>query len=224
MTWKHQVIGSHTAAPRMEFTILPHGGTLCWLLAGAERAEPLKAEARDVRAVVLSPRQLSDLDLLLNGGFSLLRGFLGRTDYDSVLDTMRLESGLLWPIPVTLDVPDALAEGLAPGERLALQDPEGFTHALLTVGDVWRPDKRREAQAVYGTDSDAHPGVRYLYERTHDTHIGDTVSGGRIAAPVGRGSPRRHRRISYGCGGVSCIVGGASPRPTKTTDGAGRLL
>ncbi|GBE41947.1 putative bifunctional SAT/APS kinase [bacterium BMS3Bbin10] len=113
----------------MEFTILPHGGTLCRLLAGAERAERLKEEARATRAVMLSPRQLSDLDLLLNGGFSPLRGFLGRADYESVLDTMRLESGLLWPIPVTLDVPDALAEGLDAGARLALQDPEGFTHA-----------------------------------------------------------------------------------------------
>ncbi len=119
--------------------------TLCRLLA-----EP---EAREVRAVVLSPRQLSDLDLLLNGGFSPVRGFLGRADYESVLDTMRLESGLLWPVPVTLDVPEAAAGGLTAGDRLALQDPEGFTRALLTVGEVWRPDKRREVQAVYGTDS-----------------------------------------------------------------------
>ena len=94
---------------------------------------------RATRAVVLSPRQISDLDLLLNGGFSPLRGFLGRADYESVLDTMRLESGLLWPIPVTLDMPEAAA--------------------------VWRPDKRREAEVVYGTASDTHPGVRYLYEQ-----------------------------------------------------------
>ncbi|GBE09520.1 putative bifunctional SAT/APS kinase [bacterium BMS3Bbin12] len=161
----------------MDFLIPPHGGTLCRQLAAPESVERLKGEARAIRAVVLSPRQISDLDLLLNGGFSPLRGFLGRADYESVLDTMRLESGLLWPIPVTLDVPDALAEGLTAGERLALQDPEGFTHALLSVGDVWRPDKRREAEAVYGTTSDAHPGVRYLYEQVHDTYVGGPVEG-----------------------------------------------
>ncbi len=82
-----------------------------------------------MRAVVLSPRRLFDLDLLLNGGFSPLRGFLGRADYDSVPDAMRLESCLLWPVPVTLDVPEAAAGDLAAGGRFALQDPEGFTHA-----------------------------------------------------------------------------------------------
>lgn len=161
----------------MDFSISPHGGSLCRLLADPTVAEGLKEEARGCRAVVLSPRQLSDLDLLLNGGFSPLRGFIGRTDYDSVLATMRLASGLLWPIPVTLDVPETLGEGVTPGERLALQDPEGFTHALLTVTDVWRPDRRREAEAVYGTASDTHPGVRHLYEQTHDTYIGGSVEG-----------------------------------------------
>ncbi len=200
----------------MDFLISPHGGTLCRQLAAPESVERLKGEARATRAVVLSPRQISDFDLLLNGGFSPLRGFLGRADYESVLDTMRLESGLLWPIPVALDVPEAAAGNPAAGDRLALQDPEDFSHAILTVGDAWHPDKRREAEAVYGTTSDAHPGVCHLYEQGHAPHIGDTVSGGRIAAPVGRGSPRRHRRVPYGCGGVSCIVGGASPRPTKT--------
>jgi sulfate adenylyltransferase len=113
----------------MDFLIPLHGGTLCRQLADPGSVERLKEEARATRAVVLSPRQISDLDLLLNGGFSPLRGFLGRADYESVLDAMRLESGLLWPIPVTLDIPDAIAEGRA-GDRLALQDPEGFTRAL----------------------------------------------------------------------------------------------
>ncbi len=102
----------------MDFLIPPHGGTLCRQLADPGSVERLKEEARATRAVVLSPRQISDLDLLLNGGFSPLRGFLGRADYESVLDTMRLESGLLWPIPVTLDVPDATVEGLCAGGEI----------------------------------------------------------------------------------------------------------
>ncbi len=161
----------------MDHTIPPHGGTLCRLLADPERAEQLKAQAREARALVLTPRQLCDLDLLLNGGFSPLRGFLGRADYESVLESMRLPSGALWPIPVTLDVPAKLADTFTPGERVALQDPEGFTHALLTVSEVWRPDLRREAEAVYGTSADTHPGVRQLHEQTHDTYVGGEVEG-----------------------------------------------
>ncbi|GBE09514.1 sulfate adenylyltransferase [bacterium BMS3Abin12] len=145
------------------------------------------------------------------GGFSPLRGFLGRADYESMLDTMRLGPGLLWPIPVTLDVPDALAEGLTAGDRLALQDPEDFPHAIPTVGDMWHPDKRREAAAAYGADSDAHPGVRHLYEQGHAPHIGDTVSGGRIAAPPYQ---KNHRRWWADRG--SCRAGLAPP---TTLDG-----
>ncbi|OYV75093.1 MAG: adenylyltransferase, partial [Chromatiales bacterium 21-64-14] len=161
----------------MEFSIAPHGGTLCQLLADPASAGRLKDESRDLAAIVLSPRQISDLELLLNGGFSPLRGFMGQAEYESVLREMRLPSGLLWPIPVTLDVPGAAVDRLAVGTRLALRDPEGFTHALLTVQDVWRPDKRREAEVVYGTQSEAHPGVRYLYEEVHDTYVGGVVEG-----------------------------------------------
>lgn len=161
----------------MEFSTAPHGGTLCQRLAEPALVGRLKDESRDLPAIVLSPRQISDLELLMNGAFSPLRGFMGQTEYESVLREMRLPSGLLWPIPVTLDVPGATAEHWPAGTRVALRDPEGFTHALLTVQDVWRPDKRREAEAVYGTQSETHPGVRYLYEDVHDAYVGGIVEG-----------------------------------------------
>src|SRR5579864_8566766 len=88
----------------------------------------------------LTPRQLCDLELLLSGGFSPLRGFLGREDYESVCRRMRLASGTLWPIPVTLDVPADLASKLRLGDTLALRDPEGVALAALRVGQLWQPD------------------------------------------------------------------------------------
>jgi len=113
----------------------------------------------------------------MNGAFSPLGGFMSRADYDAVLESMRLESGLLWPIPIVLDVPSELAKKLEKGQRLALRDGEGFMPAVLTVEDIWKPDKRQEAQKVYGTKSVSHPGVRYLLEQQHDYYVGGSIEG-----------------------------------------------
>src|SRR5690606_24009380 len=86
-------------------------------------------------------------------------------------------SGLLWPIPIVLDVTEQFAENLATGEKVALRDREGVLIATLEVGDVWRPDKAVEAQAVYGTGDVAHPGVAFLKERTHPVYVGGRLSG-----------------------------------------------
>ena len=104
--------------------IAPPGGALVNLLADSEQAVALKAESRDWPSIDLSPRQLCDLELLLNGGFSPLTGFLTRSDYDAVCRDMRLADGTLWPIPITLDVGEELATSLKPGTRLALRDAE----------------------------------------------------------------------------------------------------
>ncbi|HEB78367.1 MAG TPA: bifunctional sulfate adenylyltransferase/adenylylsulfate kinase, partial [Methylothermaceae bacterium] len=147
------------------------------LLADSERAEHLKQESLAFKSVTLSRRQLCDLELLLNGGFTPLQGFMDRETHERVCDDMRLPDGTLWPIPITLDVPRAFADALEPGETIALRDPEGFMPAVLTVEEVWRPDKKREAEAVYGTASDEHPGVRYLYNEVNDTCIAGRLEG-----------------------------------------------
>jgi sulfate adenylyltransferase len=157
--------------------IPPHGGKLAELVVGPERAAELKAASREWPSLELSARQICDLELLLGGGFSPLRGFLGRSNYDSVCRSMRLADGTLWPIPVTLDVPDAVAERIGPGDMLALRDPEGTMLAALRVGEIWRPDREAEAVAVYGTVDRGHPGVQYLLEETHPTYVGGTVEG-----------------------------------------------
>ncbi len=159
--------------------IAPHRGTLVNLMVSEARATALKAASRPWPSWDLTPRQLCDLELLLNGGFSPLCGFLTRQDYERVCAEMRLADGggTLWPIPVTLDVTEALARELEPGSDLALRDPEGVMLAVLHVADVWQPDREVEAQAVFGTTSRAHPGVAYLLERAGPWYVGGEVEG-----------------------------------------------
>jgi len=157
--------------------IAPHGGTLVDLLATEERAAELKAASRDWPSWDLTPRQLCDLELLLNGGFSPLRSFLGREDHESVCARMRLADGTLWPVPVCLDLPEEAAGPLSPGTSLALRDAEGVMLAALHVRETWRPDRRAEARAVFGTEEASHPGVGYLLERAGPVYVSGSLEG-----------------------------------------------
>ncbi len=159
----------------------PHGGTLVELLAPQAERERLRREAVSLASWELTERQLCDLELLLNGAFSPLTGFMGRADYERVVREMRLASGLLWPIPVTLDVSEELARSLAPGGVLLLRDPEGAPLVQLEVSDLWRPDRAAEARQVYGTEDRAHPGVDALLGRSQPVYVGGRVTG--IEAP-----------------------------------------
>ncbi len=125
----------------------------------------------------LTERQLCDLELLLNGGFWPLTGFMNQLDYDSVCRRMRLGNATLWPIPVVLDVTEEAAKALKPGSLLALRDPEGVVLAVLNVEDLYRPDREAEARMVFGTTSREHPGVAFLLERTNPVYVGGTVEG-----------------------------------------------
>jgi sulfate adenylyltransferase len=155
--------------------IEPHGGKLVDLRVGDERAVELREASRDWPSWDLTDRQMCDLELLANGGFSPLAGFMVRADYEAVRDGMRLTDGTLWPMPITLDVSESLADGLEPGATLALRDPEGVMLAALHVEDVWRPDRTAEAEAVFGTASPEHPGVDYLLHQAGLWYVGGRV-------------------------------------------------
>ena len=157
--------------------IAPHGGTLVDLIAGSARAEEIRAESRDWVSHDVTPRQLCDLELLLNGGFSPLRGFMTSSDHNAVCADTRLADGTLWPMPITLDVPEATADKLSTGSPLALRDAEGVMLAVLHVEDVWRPDREAEAQAVFGTTNNEHPGVAHLLDRTESVYVGGRLEG-----------------------------------------------
>jgi sulfate adenylyltransferase len=136
----------------------PHGGELVDLLAPASEREQLEKHAAGLAAVTLSARQAADLELLAVGGFSPLRGFQGSQDWRHVVDEMRLANGLPWSIPVTLasDVEAALQD------ELALESLDGRRLAVLTVEEIFERDSEREAEKVYGTTDDQHPGVAAL--------------------------------------------------------------
>jgi len=157
--------------------IKPHGGELKNLYLAAKQAAEEKQAAVNYRSWDLTPRQICDIELLLNGGFSPLEGFLGEADYASVLEEMRLTSGVLWPMPITLDVDEEFAASLESGETIALRDQEGVLLATMDVTDVWRPDKESEALKVFGTKDDTHPAVYYLFHQAHPVYVGGTLKG-----------------------------------------------
>ena len=148
------------------------------LLVHFRRAEKLSREALSYPHIDLDKRQLCDLELLLNRAFYPLSGYLCQADYESVLTSMRLADNTVWPMPICLDVDEQTAHALAPGRKVAINDQEGFMLAVLTVGEIWKPDKKNEAMAVYGTDSATdHPGVRHLYNMTKEWYIGGELEG-----------------------------------------------
>ena len=171
----HPFRGKHLGAPDSDAT--GDAGTTHVLFAPAGEVAALKAEAGELLSWDLTARQLCDLELLMNGGFAPLTGFLGEADYDRVVEEMRLASAALWPIPVTLDVNADFAGKLKTGQRIALRDPENVALAILEVQSIWRPDKAREAVKVFGADDPAHPAVRYLHDKAGSHYIGGRVIG-----------------------------------------------
>ncbi len=147
------------------------------LYVSYESAQKLKLEAGELPGLDLTPRQICDLELLMNGGFNPLKGFLGEKDYNSVVDNMRLADGTLWPMPITLDVNDKFAEGIEVGQDIALRDQEGVILAILSISDKWVPNKSREAEGIFGADDQAHPAVNYLHNTAGDTYLGGLIIG-----------------------------------------------
>ncbi|WP_239708957.1 bifunctional sulfate adenylyltransferase/adenylylsulfate kinase [Luteibacter sp. 9133] len=153
-----------------------HGGILQDLRVTPGQASELRRASGDLPSVVLDERQLCDLEMLMHGAFSPLRGFLSRDDYESVVERMRLANGTLWPIPITLDVPVALSGGIGPGSKVALRDAQGVLRAVLSVTDAWIPDREREASKVFGTTDSLHPGARYTLGCAGSLALGGPVS------------------------------------------------
>ena len=153
----------------------PHGGSLINLMVDEERAAVLKEIALDLSDITLNGRQLCDLELMATGVFSPLDGFMTRPDYESVLDRMRLQSDVLWPIPVCLGISDIQARALEAGQSVTLRDQEGFLLAIMHIEDMWPVDRKKEASLVYGTTDKNHQGVEYLFNKEGDHYIGGKI-------------------------------------------------
>ncbi len=160
----------------MSHLISPYQGELKDLLLPEEEAELLKVKSEDFPTIVLSQRQQCDLEMLLNGALSPLTGFMTEEVYNSVIDNTCLPNGVIWPIPYCLDVGEEFSD-LEIGSQLALRDTEGFMPAVLSVESIWRVDKEREAEAIYGTSDQRHPGVKYLYDSVGSYYVGGSIHG-----------------------------------------------
>ena len=147
------------------------------LYVSAESAQKLKIEAGNMPSWDLTPRQICDLELLMNGGFYPLKGFLTEADYNNVVEDMHLTTGDLWPMPVTLDVSQGFADQVEPGQDIALRDQEGVILAILSVTDKWTPNKSNEAEKVFGADDLAHPAVNYLHNVAGPVYLGGPITG-----------------------------------------------
>lgn len=153
----------------------PHGGVLKDLLArDAPRRDELLAESEKLKDLVLTERQLCDLELILSGGFSPLEGFLTEKDYNGVVENLRLADGTLFSIPINLDVSQADIDRaqIKPGARITLRDfRDDVPLAIITVEDVYRPDKEKEAKDVFRGDPE-HPAIKYLFETVKEFYVG----------------------------------------------------
>ncbi|HXG35887.1 MAG TPA: sulfate adenylyltransferase [Dehalococcoidia bacterium] len=152
----------------------PHGGRLVTCLLADPQRSKTAEEAQQLPWITAPPRTISDIEMLASGGYSPLEGFMTREQYRSVVDEMRLPSGLAWTIPITLAVTEEQARELSEGSQVALRDDSGRTLAVLELAEKFAYDKAREAREVYLTEDEAHPGVAALYRQ------GDVLLGGKI--------------------------------------------
>jgi sulfate adenylyltransferase len=154
-------------------TILPHGGQLVNRMLRGEMRQAVRERAERLPKVNLNNMNLSDLELIATGAMSPLTGFMGQADYERVVSEMRLSNNLLWSIPVTLPVDDEVAATIQIGQEIALCE-DGRVLAVMEVAEKFGYDKEREAEMVYGTTDEAHPGVARLYR------LGNVLLGGEI--------------------------------------------
>ena len=131
----------------------------------------------NIPSIVATARQLCDIELLMSGAFDPVVGFMGSKDFNGVLDNMRLSSGKLWPIPVTLDVSEDFIKSndISEGSTFLVRDEEGVALAAVSVTEIWEPDKSKEAICVYGSTDTSHPGVDYLFNVSEKIYVGGTL-------------------------------------------------
>jgi sulfate adenylyltransferase len=164
--------------------VSPLGGRLVERRAAPEAAAALRRRARGLASLTLTDAEVADLELLGNGAYSPLTGFMGAADHEAVVTAAALADGTPWTLPITLAAGDAQARRLNDGDEVALRDPSGRLRGLLTVAEVFRRDVEREAREVYRTTDDAHPGVAALRARGRTLVAGEVGVLG-AAGPAG---------------------------------------
>lgn len=151
--------------------IEPHGKTLVSFHLSADELSEYSELSNKTASLTLSLKQQCDLEMISNGAFSPLSTFNNQKDYEEILLNNKLSNGLVWPIPIVLDVPDQFLKSLDKNEYISLRNAEGFLLAILKVKEFWAPDKKEEANSVFKSNDPNHPGVDYLFNHTNNNYI-----------------------------------------------------
>ncbi|MGH7596160.1 MAG: sulfate adenylyltransferase [bacterium] len=197
---------------------IPHGGKLVDRILRGEEREAALRRARDAQKIPLSEVGVADLEMIANGAMSPLTGFMSKADYDSVVQNIRLANGLIWSLPITLPVAKDLADGLHPGEEVALVESNGAGGAILGVmkiAEKFQYDKTREAKEVYRTTEAAHPGVARVMSQGDVCLAGEVWMLNRssnITFPEFRRDPAETRRL-FNERGWNTVVGFQTRNP-----------
>jgi pyruvate kinase len=174
--------------------IPPHGGKL---VNRVLTNPPEEGYLDSLSKVKLDENKQMDVEQISVGTYSPIEGFMGQEDFLSVLTSMRLANGTVWPLPVVLDVSDEIADGLTAGEVVALTDERGEVMALLHLEEKYGFDKEEMVRKIYGTDSRAHPGVRMVHEMQSVLLAGpvDLIKGRRSETRAYELTPKQLRRL-----------------------------
>lgn len=151
--------------------IKPHGKTLVSFHLSADELSEYSELSNNISSLTLSLKQQCDLEMISNGAFSPLSTFNNQKDYEEILLNNKLSNGLVWPIPIVLDVPDQFLKSLDKNEYISLRNTEGFLLAILKVKEFWAPNKKEEANLVFKSNDPNHPGVDYLFNHTNNNYI-----------------------------------------------------
>ena len=151
--------------------IKPHGETLVSFHLSADEVSEYSELSNNISSLTLSLKQQCDLEMISNGAFSPLSTFNNQKDYEEILLKNKLSNGLVWPIPIVLDVPDQFLKSLDKNEYISLRNTEGFILAILKVKEFWAPNKKEEANLVFKSNDLNHPGVDYLFNHTNNNYI-----------------------------------------------------
>jgi sulfate adenylyltransferase len=170
--------------------IEPHGGSLINREEQETESEKLRRAAMRMPSLALNAREIADLELIANGALSPLEGFMGEEDYASVRDNLHLENGLVWTIPITLSATAEARGQLRAGDDIALCAPDGRLLAVLHLAEIFRYDKQLEAERVYLTTEEKHPGVKALYGQ------GEYLLGGKVTL-IEHPDPHQFRPYRY---------------------------
>ncbi|MGB2985288.1 MAG: sulfate adenylyltransferase [Phycisphaerae bacterium] len=157
--------------------VSPHGGRL------VDRTGAPEDSAKPTVSITLSAREQCDLEMIAIGAMSPLEGFMGEADYHSACDNITLTDGTVWPIPITCSVDDVTASKISIGDRVGLSDDAGRLLGYMTVDEKYKQDKRKQAIKAYGTEDEAHPGVKVAMES------GDFCLAGKVDVVTSRHDP-----------------------------------